>query len=169
MVAGGGGAANTGVKNGFEVFQVTFSLMTTISQLLSQISSNGENVIGESVTRHFTGEFSVYSMAVRPAGSEAVLSITYKWFMSTLTKDDNRHVLGNNNEPLKVLVAAGHGEFCQVYQLSLQRSVSYRTNLDYEKNILRERRESAQEAGEGLRHRGNGRASGAGVQEQGRR
>jgi len=112
MVAGGGGAANTGVKNGFEVFQ---------------ISSNGENVIGESVTRHFTGEFSVYSMAVRPAG--------------------------NNNEPLKVLVAAGHGEFCQVYQLSLQR----------------ERRESTQEAGEGLRHRGNGRASGAGVQEQSRR
>ena len=36
---------------------------------LSQISSNGENVIGESVTRHFTGEFSVYSMAIRPAGS----------------------------------------------------------------------------------------------------
>ena len=34
-------------------------------------------------------------------------------------------VSGNNNEPLKVLVAAGHGEFCQVYQLSLQRSVSY--------------------------------------------
>ena len=33
-----------------------------------QISSNGENVIGESVTRHFTGEFSVYSMAVRLAG-----------------------------------------------------------------------------------------------------
>ena len=38
---------------------------------LLQISSNGENVIGESVTRHFTGEFSVYSMAVRPAGSGA--------------------------------------------------------------------------------------------------
>ena len=35
--------------------------------------------------------------------------------------------------------------------------------------MFRERRESSQEAGEGLRHRGNGRASGAGVQEQGRR
>ena len=35
--------------------------------------------------------------------------------------------------------------------------------------MFRERRESAQGAGEGLRHRGNGRASGAGVQEQSRR
>ena len=123
MVAGGGGAANTGVKNGFEVFQVTLSLMTT-SQLLSQISSNGENVIGESVTRHFTGEFSVYSMAVRPAGSAKVLPMIHKWFIPSSSRNDNTHVPGNNNEPLKVLVAAGHGEFCQVYQLSLQRSVS---------------------------------------------
>ena len=114
MVAGGGGAANTGVKNGFEVFQVTLSLMTT-SHLLSQISSNGDNVIGESVTRHFTGEFSVYSMAVRPAG-------TFVNNLTTTTKHNKMHnVSGNNNEPLKVLVAAGHGEFCQVYQLSLQR------------------------------------------------
>ena len=30
MVAGGGGAANTGVKNGFEVFQVNFPLFCTI-------------------------------------------------------------------------------------------------------------------------------------------
>ena len=79
-------------------------------------------------------------------------------------------VSGNNNEPLKVLVAAGHGEFCQVYQLSLQRSVSYISLVKFIiSEMFRERRESAQEAGEGLRHRGNGRASGAGVQEQSRR
>lgn len=108
LVGGGGGAANTGVKNGLQIFQ---------------ISSNGENVIGESITRHFTGEFSVYSMAVRPTG--------------------------NNNEPLKVLVAAGHAEYCQVYSLTLDRE-----------------RISGEEPGDGLRHRGNGQAHGAGVQAQ---
>merc|ERR1719228_2453340 len=80
MLAGGGGAANTGVKNGFEIFEIT---------------TNGENVIGESVTRFYTGEFSVYSLSARPAG--------------------------NNNIPHRVLLAAGHNEFCQVYSLSLER------------------------------------------------
>lgn len=108
IVGGGGGAANTGVKNGLEIFE---------------ISSNGENVTGESVTRYFTGEFSVYSMSVRPTG--------------------------NNNEPLKVLVAAGHNEFCQIYSLTLERE-----------------RPGVREAGDGLRHRGNGQAHGAGVQTQ---
>ena len=82
MLAGGGGAANTGVKNGFEIFEIT---------------TNGENVIGESVTRFYTGEFSVYSLAVRPAV--------------------------NNNVTHRVLLAAGHNEFCQVYSLSLERWV----------------------------------------------
>lgn len=109
LVGGGGGAANTGVKNGLQVFQ---------------ISSNGENVIGESVTRYFTGEFSVYSMSCRPAGSPS--------------------------EPLKVWVAAGHNEFCQLYALTLERE-----------------RPTAREPGDGLRHRGNGQASGAGVQPSG--
>lgn len=108
MVGGGGGAANTGVKNGLQVFE---------------ISCTGEQVVGESVTRHFTGEFSVYSMAVKPAG--------------------------NNNEGGRVTVAAGHGQYCQLYSLSLDRE-----------------RGGGEEAGDGLRHRGNGRASGAGVQEE---
>ena len=52
--------------------QLKYSILFILVILnVVQISSNGENVIGESVTRHFTGEFSVYSMAVRPAGSEA--------------------------------------------------------------------------------------------------
>ena len=34
MVAGGGGAANTGVKNGFEVFQVNFLFNASPSSLL---------------------------------------------------------------------------------------------------------------------------------------
>jgi len=80
LLAGGGGAANTGVKNGFEIFEIT---------------TNGENVIGESVTRFFTGEYSVYSLAARPAA--------------------------NNNLPHRVLLAAGHNEYCQVYTLSLDR------------------------------------------------
>ena len=98
--------------------QLKYSILFILVILnIVQISSNGENVIGESVTRHFTGEFSVYSMAVRPAG-------TFVNNVTTTTKDNKMHnVSGNNNEPLKVLVAAGHGEFCQVYQLSLQRSV----------------------------------------------
>ena len=37
LVAGGGGAANTGVKNGFEIFEII---------------NNGENIVGESVTRY---------------------------------------------------------------------------------------------------------------------
>ena len=100
LVAGGGGAANTGVKNGFEIFEII---------------NNGENIVGESVTRysaapclkniyykpsyrrHFTGEFSVYSLGVRGAASS------------------------NNNLPHSVVVAAGHNEFCQLYKLTLQR------------------------------------------------
>jgi len=108
MVAGGGGAANTGVKNGLEIFE---------------ISSNGENVLGESVSRYFTGEYSVYSMSVRP--------------------------VGNNNDPLKVLVAAGHSQFCQLYCVSLTRE-----------------RDSVSEPGDGLRLRGNGQARGPGVEAQ---
>ena len=47
--------------------------------------------------RHFTGEFSVYSLGVRGAASS------------------------NNNLPHSVVVAAGHNEFCQLYKLTLQR------------------------------------------------
>jgi len=81
LLAGGGGAANTGVKNGFEIFEIT---------------TNGENVIGESITRFYTGEFSVYSLACRAASS-------------------------NNNLPPKVTVVAGHNQFAQIYTLSLER------------------------------------------------
>ena len=35
-MAGGGGAANTGVKNGFEIFEII---------------NNGEQIVGESITR----------------------------------------------------------------------------------------------------------------------
>ena len=59
------------------IFSSTRHLLHYWDYLL-QISSNGENVIGESVTRHFTGEFSVYSMAVRPAGSGA--ATVWQWF-----------------------------------------------------------------------------------------
>ena len=38
LVAGGGGAANTGVKNGFEIFEIT---------------NNGEQLVGESITRYY--------------------------------------------------------------------------------------------------------------------
>lgn len=78
LVAGGGGSANTGVKNGYEIFEVT---------------TDGEAVRGETVSRHFTGEFSIYSLAVRA-------SI-------------------NNNLPHSVLLAAGHNQYCQLYRLSL--------------------------------------------------
>jgi len=78
-VAGGGGSANTGVKNGYEIFEVT---------------TDGELVRGESVTKHLTGEFSIYSLAVRSS------------------KD-------NNNSPHSVILAAGHNQFCQLYRLSL--------------------------------------------------
>lgn len=44
LLAGGGGAANTGVKNGFEIFEITH---------------NGDHSIGESVTRYVSGEFSI--------------------------------------------------------------------------------------------------------------
>ena len=50
-----------------------------------------------SYRRHFTGEFSVYSLGVRGAASS------------------------NNNLPHSVVVAAGHNEFCQLYKLTLQR------------------------------------------------
>lgn len=81
MLAGGGGAANTGVKNGFEIFEIT---------------TNGENVIGESVTRFYTGEYSVYSLACRA-------------------------VTNNNNLPPKITLVAGHNQYAQVYNLSLVR------------------------------------------------
>jgi len=80
LLAGGGGSANTGVKNGFQIFEIT---------------TDGENCTGNSVCRYYTGEFSVMSLSAR--------GVT------------------NNNVPLKVLVAAGHNEFCQVYHLSLGR------------------------------------------------
>ena len=79
LVAGGGGSANTGVKNGYEIFEVT---------------TDGETVRGETVSRHFTGEFSIYSLAVRGATS-------------------------NNNLPHSVILAAGHNQYCQLYRLSL--------------------------------------------------
>lgn len=37
LVAGGGGAAKTGVKNGFEIFEIT---------------NNGEQLVGESITKY---------------------------------------------------------------------------------------------------------------------
>ena len=79
LVAGGGGSANTGVKNGYEIFEVT---------------TDGELVRGESVTKHLTGEFSIYSLAVRASRD-------------------------NNNLPHSVVLAAGHNQFCQLYRLSL--------------------------------------------------
>ena len=119
MLAGGGGAANTGVKNGFEIFEIT---------------TNGENVIGESVTRFYTGEYSVYSLAARQAG--------------------------NNNVPHRVLLAAGHNEFCQVYSLSLERWV-----VRWEKALLislyfRDRNNSSPR--ENLHRRSNGVPAGSG-------
>ena len=36
-MAGGGGAAKTGVKNGFEIFEIT---------------NNGEQLVGESITKY---------------------------------------------------------------------------------------------------------------------
>ncbi|XP_023346448.1 prolactin regulatory element-binding protein, partial [Eurytemora carolleeae] len=80
LVAGGGGSANTGVKNGFQIFEIT---------------TDGENCIGTSVCRFYTGEFSVMSLSAR--GNI------------------------NNNQPLKVYVAAGHNEYCQVYSITLGR------------------------------------------------
>lgn len=91
LVAGGGGAANTGVKNGFEIFEIT---------------NNGEQLVGESITRYLTGEFSVYSLGVR-AGSSA-----------------------NNNLPHSVILAAGHNEFCQLYKLTLDRDRSEPSSND---------------------------------------
>jgi len=101
LLAGGGGSANTGVKNGFEIFE---------------ISTDGEKCSGDSVTRYYTGEFSVMSMSARS--------------------------ISNNNLPLKVYVAAGHNEFCQIYSITLGR----------ERHIS----ESS-----GLRHRGSGMANGS--------
>ena len=43
LVAGGGGAAKTGVKNGFEIFEIT---------------NNGEQLVGESITK--------YSVFIKP-------------------------------------------------------------------------------------------------------
>jgi len=80
LLAGGGGSANTGVKNGFQIFEIT---------------TDGENCYGESVSRYFTGEFSVMSMSARS--------------------------VNNNNLPLKVYVAAAHNEHCQVYSITLGR------------------------------------------------
>ena len=48
---------------------------------------------GETVSRHFTGEFSVYSLAVRASS--------------------------NNNLPHSVILAAGHNQYCQLYRLTL--------------------------------------------------
>jgi len=107
MLAGGGGAANTGVKNGFEIFEIT---------------TNGENVIGESVTRFYTGEYSVYSLAARQAG--------------------------NNNVPHRVLLAAGHNEFCQVYSLSLERD---RNNSSPRENLHRRSNGVPAGSGQGAR------------------
>ena len=99
-MAGGGGAANTGVKNGFEIFEII---------------NNGEQIVGESITRldrflntvlvknftflsfrHETGSYNVYSLSVRNGAS-------------------------NNNLPHSVMLAAGHNEFCQLYKLTLDR------------------------------------------------
>ena len=85
LVAGGGGAANTGVKNGFQIFEII---------------NQGDSIVGDSISRHFTGEFSVYSLSVRAGGQH------------------------NNNLPHSVLVAAGHNEYCQVYRLTLARDRS---------------------------------------------
>ena len=79
LVAGGGGAANTGVRNGWEVLEVV---------------TDGEVVRGESVARHLTGEFSVYSLAVRTGAAQ----------------------------PLSAVLAAGHGGYCQLYRLGLERA-----------------------------------------------
>jgi len=82
LLAGGGGAANTGVKNGFEIFEITH---------------NGEQSLGKSVTRYVSGDYSIMSISARPCGNN------------------------NNTAPPKILAAAGHNEFCQVYSLSLAR------------------------------------------------
>jgi len=54
LLAGGGGAANTGVKNGFEIFEIT---------------TNGEHSLGESVTRFVSGEYSIMTVSGRPCGT----------------------------------------------------------------------------------------------------
>jgi len=90
LVAGGGGAANTGVKNGFEIFEII---------------NNGEQIVGESITRHETGSYNVYSLSVRNGAS-------------------------NNNLPHSVMLAAGHNEFCQLYKLTLDRDKKSRDHSD---------------------------------------
>ena len=89
MVAGGGGAANTGVKNGFEIFEII---------------NNGDSIVGDSITRHLTGEFSVYSLSARGGGGGSNGA--------------------NNNLPHSVVLAAGHNEWCQLYKLTLDRDRS---------------------------------------------
>jgi len=112
MVAGGGGAANTGVKNGLEIFEIT---------------TNGENVVGESITRFFTGEYSVYSLACR------------------LNNNNN-----NNNLPPKVTVVAGHNQFAQVYTLTLERE--RKGSGDLGGDVLRHRGSNGVPVGTGVQN-----------------
>jgi len=110
LLAGGGGAANTGVKNGFQIFQ---------------ISSNGENVVGDSVTRIFTGEYCVYSIAARSSAS-------------------------NNNLPPKVTLIAGHNQFAQLYTLSLERELIGSDNPVSGGDTLRHRSQNGVPGGAGV-------------------
>jgi len=57
LLAGGGGSANTGVKNGFQIFEV---------------STDGDNCTGTSVCRFYTGEFSVMSLSARSISNNNV-------------------------------------------------------------------------------------------------
>ena len=107
LVAGGGGSANTGVKNGYEIFEVT---------------TDGETVTGESVSRHFTGEFSIYSLAVKA------------------------NINNNNALPHSVILAAGHNQFCQLYRLSLHTE----KQGDSQEGSLTNRRSNGVPAGSGV-------------------
>jgi len=78
IVGGGGGAANTGVKNGFEVLE---------------LGHDGTRTTAESVSRHETIGYAVMNMA---AGK--------------YDKDDRSS-----------MIAVGHDESCQVYQVRMVR------------------------------------------------
>ncbi|KAI8427417.1 hypothetical protein MSG28_001964 [Choristoneura fumiferana] len=59
LVAGGGGASNTGVANGFEIFE---------------LSHNGERFVAEEVMRHETGPNVVMTCSVRTADNRTYLT-----------------------------------------------------------------------------------------------
>ena len=101
LVGGGGGAANTGVYNGFVSwwsFSVHFKallILIAFLQEIFEISHNGDHCIAESVKRFSTDEFAVMNCA--PSAYNA----THQ----------------------KTIIAVGLNEKCQLYSCQLAREL----------------------------------------------